>query len=149
MLANTEALHDKISQLSTRVRQLEDALQQSHRLNSPQPHPLLSDELLQIKRPLERERVDSTIIKDEKPEPNDTIEAMGSLYVFTTHQRNALIAYLYRSISQGGRSTFFGQTANAWVKYSRSILGIKAHVCVHHTVFASGAITAILRSKSN
>lgn len=82
MLANTEALHDKINDLSNRVRQLEDALAQSHALNSHHPHHLLSDELLQIKRPLERERLDAPLaIKEEKPEANDTIRAMGSLYV--------------------------------------------------------------------
>ncbi|KAJ3827826.1 fungal-specific transcription factor domain-containing protein [Lentinula raphanica] len=97
VLANTEDLHDKISQLATRVRQLEDALAHSHRISSSQPHPLLSDELLQIKRPLERERTDGTPTKEKKPDTNDTIDAMGSL-----------------SISERGRSTFFGQTANSW-----------------------------------
>ncbi|KAF5355307.1 hypothetical protein D9758_005988 [Tetrapyrgos nigripes] len=86
-----------IGELATRVRQLEDALSESHRQTSMQPHPLLSDQLLQIKRPLERERLDVPPIKEEKPENADTIDAMGSL-----------------SISHGGRSTFFGQTANSW-----------------------------------
>ncbi|KAF9460500.1 fungal-specific transcription factor domain-containing protein [Collybia nuda] len=97
VLANTESLHEKINQLSNRVRQLEDALAQSHAVNSNFPHPLLSDELLQIKRPLERERVDVPLTKEEKPEINDNIDSLGSL-----------------SISQGGRSTFFGRTANSW-----------------------------------
>ncbi|KAJ3994298.1 fungal-specific transcription factor domain-containing protein [Lentinula boryana] len=97
VLANTEDLHDKISQLATRVRQLEDALAHSHSISSPQPHPLLSDDLLQIKRPLERERTDGAQSKEKKPDTNDTIDAMGSL-----------------SISERGRSTFFGQTANSW-----------------------------------
>ncbi|TFK39379.1 fungal-specific transcription factor domain-containing protein [Crucibulum laeve] len=99
VLANTEALHDKISTLANRVRQLEDALLVSHTDNphSRHPHPLLSDELLQIKRPLERERQDAPPVKDENAESGDAIDAMGSL-----------------SISQGGRSTFFGQTANSW-----------------------------------
>jgi Mg2+ and Co2+ transporter CorA len=79
VLANTEALHDKINQLATRVRQLEDALQESHENNSHIPHPLLSDELLQIKRPLERERFDLPLVKEEKQEPGDTIDAIGSL----------------------------------------------------------------------
>ncbi|KAH7873029.1 fungal-specific transcription factor domain-containing protein [Lentinula edodes] len=97
VLANTEDLHDKISQLATRVRQLEDALAHSHSISSSQPHPLLSDDLLQIKRPLERERADGAQPKEKKPDTNDTIDAMGSL-----------------SISERGRSTFFGQTANSW-----------------------------------
>ncbi|KAF5369213.1 hypothetical protein D9757_010030 [Collybiopsis confluens] len=97
VLANTEDLHDKISQLATRVRQLEDALAHSHSMSSPQPHPLLSEDLLQIKRPLERERMDAAPSKEKKVDPNDTIDAMGSL-----------------SITDRGHSTFFGQTANSW-----------------------------------
>ncbi|KAF9443665.1 hypothetical protein P691DRAFT_737567 [Macrolepiota fuliginosa MF-IS2] len=97
VLANTEILHEKINQLANRVRQLEDALLESHHRSSDQPHPLLSDDLLQIKRPLERERMDEATVKEEKTEQNDEIDAMGSL-----------------SISQGGRSTFFGTTANSW-----------------------------------
>ncbi|KAF8074745.1 hypothetical protein FPV67DRAFT_1408589 [Lyophyllum atratum] len=97
VLANTESLHEKINQLSNRVRQLEDALSQSHALHSSFSHPLLTDDLLQIKRPLERERLDLPNGKDEKGDPNDSIDSMGSL-----------------SISHGGRSTFFGQTANSW-----------------------------------
>lgn len=81
VLANTEALHDKISQLSTRVRQLEDALAQSHALNSHESHPLLSEDLKQIKRPLERERLDAPPVKTEKTETDDTINAIGSLCV--------------------------------------------------------------------
>ncbi|RDB15770.1 putative transcriptional regulatory protein C1F7.11c [Hypsizygus marmoreus] len=97
VLANTEALHEKINQLSNRVRQLEDALAQSHSMNSSYTHPLLTEELLQIKRPLERERLDVPPSKDDKSDANDNIDSMGSL-----------------SISHGGRSTFFGQTANSW-----------------------------------
>jgi hypothetical protein len=97
VLANTEDLHDKISQLATRVRQLEDALAHSHSMSSLHPHPLLSEDLLQIKRPLERERMDVVPSKEKKTDTSDTIDAMGSL-----------------SITDRGRSTFFGQTANSW-----------------------------------
>ncbi|KAL0060890.1 hypothetical protein AAF712_012354 [Marasmius tenuissimus] len=97
VLANTEALHEKITQLATRVRTLEDALAQSHRQQSSHSHPLLSDELLQIKRPLERERADQPTVKETKEEGGDTIDAMGSL-----------------AISPKGHTTFFGQTANSW-----------------------------------
>ncbi|KAJ7594322.1 fungal-specific transcription factor domain-containing protein [Mycena floridula] len=98
VLANTEVLHTKIHELASRVRQLEDALQQSHSTNSNQPHPLLSDELLQIKRPLERERLDMPSNITEKNDGEDAIDAIGSLAIS----------------AQGGRSTFFGQAANSW-----------------------------------
>ncbi|KAJ2931854.1 hypothetical protein H1R20_g5236, partial [Candolleomyces eurysporus] len=49
ILANTEQLHEKIAQLSERVRQLEDGLQTVQSRVSNQPHPLLAPELLKIK----------------------------------------------------------------------------------------------------
>lgn len=47
-------MHEKINTLSTRVRQLEDALQVSHSRQSIEPHPLLTEELLKLKKPLEK-----------------------------------------------------------------------------------------------
>ncbi|TEB21845.1 hypothetical protein FA13DRAFT_1819353 [Coprinellus micaceus] len=99
VLANTETLHEKINELANRVRSLEDALGQSHSLNSTDIHPLLSEDLLQIKRPLERERVDPNPSKEEPSSSGEAIDALGSL-----------------SISQSGRSTFFGTTANSWIE---------------------------------
>ncbi|KAK2460474.1 hypothetical protein APHAL10511_007521 [Amanita phalloides] len=49
ILANTEQLHEKIFQLSDRVRQLEDALESMQASNSNQPHALLAPELRSIK----------------------------------------------------------------------------------------------------
>ncbi|KAG6844716.1 hypothetical protein H0H87_004439 [Tephrocybe sp. NHM501043] len=49
ILANTEQLHEKITVLSDRVRDLEDALQALQAQHSPQPHPLLAPDLLRIK----------------------------------------------------------------------------------------------------
>ncbi|KAJ7579668.1 hypothetical protein C8J56DRAFT_795968 [Mycena floridula] len=96
VLANTEVLHTKIHELSNRVRQLEDALKQSS--THGQLHPLLSDELLQIKRPLEREPLGAPSSPAEQNDGDDNLDAAGSLALS----------------SQGGRSTFFGQTANSW-----------------------------------
>ncbi|TDL23723.1 hypothetical protein BD410DRAFT_786992 [Rickenella mellea] len=94
VLANTEALHDKITELSHRVRELEDALASEHAALSRDEHPLLREELRRIKNPLEREVV------PEQPKQNDeddAIDAVGSL-----------------SISHTGRTNFYGQTANSW-----------------------------------
>nr|GAT42913.1 predicted protein [Mycena chlorophos] len=94
VLANTEILHEKISELSIRIRNLEDGLSESHSRTSIEPHPLLTPELRSIKRPLEREPA----VKTENTEsPSEGVEAMGSL-----------------SISDGGRSTFYGQAANSF-----------------------------------
>ncbi|KAF9453101.1 hypothetical protein P691DRAFT_659182, partial [Macrolepiota fuliginosa MF-IS2] len=49
ILANTEQLHDKIGELSDRVRQLEEALEQLQSQCSNQTHPLLAPDLLKIK----------------------------------------------------------------------------------------------------
>jgi len=54
VLANTEFLHEKINALSSRVRQLEDALEQSHANLSTEPHPFLTAELRALKKPIER-----------------------------------------------------------------------------------------------
>lgn len=78
MLANTEALHEKISVLATRVRELEDGLAHAHAIASSEPHPLLSEELLQIKRPLERERPDDPP-QEERVEVEEATSSLGSL----------------------------------------------------------------------
>ncbi|KAG6916036.1 hypothetical protein DXG01_008759 [Tephrocybe rancida] len=49
ILANTEQLHEKITVLSDRVRDLEEALQILQATHSPHPHPLLTPDLLRIK----------------------------------------------------------------------------------------------------
>ena len=49
VLADTEKLHSTLSEMSRRIRQLEDALQISHASVSTAPHPLLSEEQLAIK----------------------------------------------------------------------------------------------------
>lgn len=54
VLANTEELHDKITILANRVRALEDALQDTYGQISSNQHPLLSEELRALKKPLER-----------------------------------------------------------------------------------------------
>jgi hypothetical protein len=66
VLANTEELHEKIEALSDRVRKLEDALTNTHTLLSDEPHPLLTSELLLIKRPLERNIFKVDISTDDR-----------------------------------------------------------------------------------
>ncbi|CCM00380.1 uncharacterized protein FIBRA_02410 [Fibroporia radiculosa] len=96
VLANTEVLHEKITTLSNRVRQLEDALQETYSQISLEQHPLLSDDLLQIKRPLERETPEE-LSQEPEADTTDAIDAIGSL-----------------RISNSGHTNFFGTTANAW-----------------------------------
>ena len=78
VLANTEALHEKIQTLANRVRELEDALEVAHGHINSDAHPLLSHELRQIKRPLEREAPESP--KDAEVDTAEAIDQVGSLY---------------------------------------------------------------------
>jgi hypothetical protein len=51
VLANTEELHDRIEQLCTRIRELENALRTLQESVSEEPHPLLRTGVLQQKTP--------------------------------------------------------------------------------------------------
>jgi len=108
-LASTQELHEKISELATRVRELEDALRASHNHLSTEPHPLLSEELLRIKAPLQRDvngskSATSVTVKEEEPNP-DVVDAFGSL-----------------SIALSGKTKYYGHIANSWVSASKSII---------------------------
>ncbi|KAI6044218.1 fungal-specific transcription factor domain-containing protein [Pisolithus marmoratus] len=101
VLASTTELHDKISELCNRVRQLEDALRLSHSMVSAERHPLLSEELLQIKAPLQREppslrNVPKNEVKQED-QNGDVVDAFGSL-----------------SINAAGGANYHGSIANSW-----------------------------------
>ncbi|KAK2465633.1 hypothetical protein APHAL10511_002177 [Amanita phalloides] len=104
VLASTQELHEKIAELAQRVRDLEDALRVSHSQMSSQQHPLLSDELLKIKAPLQRDPPAnrSTVLKVE--ENTEVIDAFGSL-----------------SISVSGRTNYYGSTANSWYFFKNEI----------------------------
>lgn len=80
VLANTEVLHDKITILANRVRTLEDALEDAHSNLSAEVHPLLSNELRALKRPLERESPEEQA-QEQEQEVVDSIN-VGSLYIF-------------------------------------------------------------------
>lgn len=49
VLADTDKLHQKLAEMSRRIRQLEDALQVEYGSRSTETHPLLSDDLLTVK----------------------------------------------------------------------------------------------------
>lgn len=51
VLANTEELHDRIEHLCSRIRELENALRTLQETVSEDPHPLLRQDLLQVKAP--------------------------------------------------------------------------------------------------
>ncbi len=101
VLASTQELHEKITELCTRVRDLEDALRTTQAQNSNEPHPLLADELLRIKAPLQREaplRNPTTINQQEEENNPDVIDSFGTL-----------------AINGAGHTSYHSQFANSWV----------------------------------
>lgn len=105
VLANTEELHVKIMHMSERIRQLENALSASNA--GPGSHPLLREDLLLVKVPIEfRNESNSppqdpskTAPKEEDPMPT-LLDAFGTL-----------------KVGSDGHSRFFGQTARTEVNW--------------------------------
>ncbi|KAL0954257.1 hypothetical protein HGRIS_005385 [Hohenbuehelia grisea] len=94
VLAATEHLHRRISRLSARIRQLEDALADLQARHSKDPHPLLHEDLLAATD----DENDGTTLGDEPmgAAPPEVIDAFGTL-----------------SISDHGISRFFGPTGGS------------------------------------
>lgn len=112
MLASTQELHEKITELCSRVRDLEDGLKTAHTQNSSEPHPLLSDELLRVKAPLQREAppINPTTVNQQEEENNpDVIDSFGTL-----------------AINVAGHTSYHSQFANSWVRSQLATLCINA-----------------------
>lgn len=102
ILANTEELHEKISELQGRITDLEDALTVSHAAHSSHPHPLLRPDLLALKTPLGAELVGrggSTQSPKQEQSPGPQEEVLESFGTLT--------------IGEGGVSTFYGSTVGS------------------------------------
>jgi hypothetical protein len=101
----TSELRVKLSEFTERIRQLEDGLRAAHSLVSHERHPLLSDELLQVKEGGGAPARSSTHVhvplaaeaEEQKPDV-EVLDRFGSL-----------------AISQSGGSKHFGHGANSWV----------------------------------
>ncbi|THH08783.1 hypothetical protein EW145_g2474 [Phellinidium pouzarii] len=84
VFADTEKLHRQLSELKNRVTQLEDALQIAHASMSAEQHPLLSEDLLEIKSrggtpPGSADDIDKGIEKDELDK--DILNSFGELAI--------------------------------------------------------------------
>ncbi|KAI0766121.1 fungal-specific transcription factor domain-containing protein [Trametes elegans] len=94
ILADTDQLHRKISEMSERIRQLEDALAIFQAGISHERHPLLRDELLTIKfGPEVRRTVDDEHQRDML---SSSIDALGTL-----------------TVGEHGESKYFGRSAGS------------------------------------
>ncbi|KZP26863.1 hypothetical protein FIBSPDRAFT_731858, partial [Athelia psychrophila] len=99
IFTDTEQLHRKISEMSERIRNLEEALAMFQSGVSAQPHPLLRDELLSIKfapQPQEAEPEEPPSREDALAE---TIDAFGTL-----------------AIGNSGESRYFGRSWGSEVR---------------------------------
>ncbi|KIY49731.1 hypothetical protein FISHEDRAFT_7362, partial [Fistulina hepatica ATCC 64428] len=100
VLADTEKLHQKIAQMSDRIRQLEDALAIAQSTISKDPHPLLKRELLKIKSSLELHsaievgELESSL--DAKEETDEALDAFG-----------------FMALHDDGATTFYGRSAGS------------------------------------
>ena len=91
VLAATDHLHKRISKMTERIRQLEDALAIMHG-DSDEPHPLLRDELLNLKVDKGEDK------RDDVNEVPSGIDALGTL-----------------SINDRGNVHFFGSSGGSEV----------------------------------
>lgn len=100
VLTDTDKLHQKIAEMSQRIRQLEDALAIFQSGVSTATHPLLRDELLSIKLgPEARPPQETQSLEESTEDPvTDTIDAFGTL-----------------TIGDGGESSYFGRSGGSEV----------------------------------
>jgi hypothetical protein len=104
VLADTEKLHSKISQMSDRIRLLEDALAILQSSITSEPHPLLRRDLLNIKSSIELHsavRGDQGGLQEgeeDDVEESQYIDAFGTL-----------------AIRDDGAATFYGRSAGSEV----------------------------------
>jgi hypothetical protein len=96
VLAATEHLHHRISSLSGRIRQLEDALAKLQAERSSDPHPLLHEDFMEM--------------EEEGDSPMPDTEGVGG------HVTDVIDALGTLSISDNGISRFFGPTGGSEVR---------------------------------
>ncbi|KAI0319354.1 hypothetical protein OF83DRAFT_1163006 [Amylostereum chailletii] len=99
VLADTDRLHSKITEMSERIRQLEDALTHAHLASTEDPHPLLKRDFLKIKSIIDlHSAVDALPMEgEEEAEEGDGSEALDIFGTLAVHE--------------DGGSTFYGRSA--------------------------------------
>lgn len=91
--------------MATRIRQLEDGLRSTYLHQSSEPHPLLSEDLLKIKAPLQRDTTHAKTISntnkstvEEEEKGADVVDASGTF-----------------SIGVSGETKYYGPIASSCV----------------------------------
>lgn len=103
ILADTDRLHKKITEMSERIRQLEDALAILQSSTTRETHPLLRPDLLSIKSGLElhsaiNQGLVAPLSDQEADEASQQIDAFGTL-----------------AVRDDGAATFYGRSAGSEV----------------------------------
>lgn len=102
VLADTDRLHNKITEMSARIRQLEDALAVSHATTSSDTHTLLQRDLLRIKSIIDlHSAIEQTNENEETTGRDDSrvLDTFGTL-----------------ALRDDGASTFYGRSAGHEVR---------------------------------
>ncbi|KAF8886430.1 fungal-specific transcription factor domain-containing protein [Gymnopilus junonius] len=117
VLANTEELHDRIEQLSSRNRDLEKALRKLQGTVSDQPHPLLGADLLKLNfQHGSSSSGPSTSSSSKSPSTSrvsPTTHPPEPMDVTMDEDHNIIDAYGTLAINRRGESSFLGRTARA------------------------------------
>ncbi|KAF9463262.1 fungal-specific transcription factor domain-containing protein [Collybia nuda] len=100
VLADTEKLHQKIAQMSDRIRQLEDALAILQSTQTRETHPLLHRDLLKIKSSIELHAA----VEGEEGVPQEEMIEEESQYID---------AFGTLAIRDDGAATFYGRSAGS------------------------------------
>lgn len=116
--STTSELRAKLSDMSERIRMLEEALKASHRLTHTEAHPLLTDELLKIKEVHEHSESSTRGTTPQSATGTDGDNGTGEI-------ENAFGSL---SVSQSGVTKYFGHAANSWVRI-RSLYGLRSQRC--------------------
>ncbi|TFK24536.1 hypothetical protein FA15DRAFT_704519 [Coprinopsis marcescibilis] len=93
ILADTDQLHRKITEMSNRIRQLEDALAILQASISDERHPLLSDDHLRVKFGSESLNPKMDVVEEDS---NQAIDALGTL-----------------TLGESGEMKYFGRSAGS------------------------------------
>jgi len=113
------------------VRQLEDALRESHSIVSHERHPLLAEHFLLIKAPLQRDpphlrNLPKNEVKQED-QNGEVVDAFGSL-----------------SINAFGGANYYGSIANSWVSaYPPLSLAVYPHHFLSNLAFPPGEYSVL------
>jgi hypothetical protein len=102
VLADTDRLHNKITEMSARIRQLEDALAVSHTTTSSDTHPLLQRDQLRIKSIIDLHSAIEQANEDQETTERDdgrVLDTFGTL-----------------ALRDDGASTFYGRSAGHEVR---------------------------------